>query len=578
MLALDATSTYVVSQVEGRPAYGGTPSDASVIHLIAELKTRGLKITLYPFVMMDIPAGNTLPDPWTGAAAQAAYPWRGRITCHPAPGQPGSPDGTAAAATQVDAFFGIGDPGGWNYRRLILHYAQLAANAGGVDAFLVGSELRSLTRVRSASGVYPAVTRLVELADEVKTILGSGTVVTYGADWTEYGAHVVDEDADEVRFPLDALWASAAIDAVGIDYYAPLADWRDGATHLDRQVADSIYDPAYLAGNLRGGEGYDFFYADDAARNAQTRTPITDGLGKPWIFRAKDLWNWWSNAHYERVGGVELLSPTDWVPQGKPIWLTEFGCGAVDKGANQPSTFPDPKSSEGGVPYFSNGRRDDLIQRRAIEAVLTTFDPAHGATTITNPISSVYGERMVEPSTIHLWAWDARPYPVFPAATEVWGDAAKLGGRPLAYRTARLGAARRPGRHHPEGRRHHRRRLRRAQGQRRRLCDRAADGAARGDRAVGARLCLRRLRGRGHAVVAPAWRGCGGGNFRGRPRAARRPRPGAACARARNRAAARGLGLVHRLRPRLSAERGHVAAAGRWRRARKPCRPRGGDT
>ena len=96
--------------VDGRPAYGGTPSDDSVTHLIAELKARGLKVTLYPFVMMDIPAGNALPDPWTGAASQPAYPWRGRITCDPAPGQPGSPDGTAAAATQVDAFFGVGDP------------------------------------------------------------------------------------------------------------------------------------------------------------------------------------------------------------------------------------------------------------------------------------------------------------------------------------------------------------------------------------------------------------------------------------------------------------------------------------
>ena len=125
-----------------------------------------------------------------------------------------------------------------------------------------------------------------------------------------------------------------------------------------------LYDRDYLAGNLRGGEAYDWYYADDAARTAQTRTPITDGLGKPWVFRVKDLWNLWSNPHYERVGGVELASPTAWVPQGKPIWLTELGCPAVDKGANQPSIFPDPKSSEGGVPYFSNGRRDDLIQRR----------------------------------------------------------------------------------------------------------------------------------------------------------------------------------------------------------------------
>jgi hypothetical protein len=33
---------YVVSQVNGRPAYGGTPSDDSVVHLIEELKARGL--------------------------------------------------------------------------------------------------------------------------------------------------------------------------------------------------------------------------------------------------------------------------------------------------------------------------------------------------------------------------------------------------------------------------------------------------------------------------------------------------------------------------------------------------------
>ena len=88
-------SAYVVSQVDGRPAYGGTPSDGSVRHLIAELKARGLKVTLYPFVMMDVPADNDLADPYTGAAPQPAYPWRGEITCDPAPGVDGSPDGTS---------------------------------------------------------------------------------------------------------------------------------------------------------------------------------------------------------------------------------------------------------------------------------------------------------------------------------------------------------------------------------------------------------------------------------------------------------------------------------------------------
>jgi len=412
----------VVSTAGGSAAYGGTPSDQSVSDLIAELKRRGLKITFYPFVMMDIPAGNILPDPWTGGPSQPPYPWRGRITCDPAPGQAGSPDGTAAAADQVNGFFSGGSDS-WNYRNMVLHYASLAGAAGGVDAFLIGSELKSLTRVRSASGVYPAVDALVSLAGEVKAMLGGGTAVTYGADWTEYNAHVVDPSADEVRFPLDALWACSSIDAIGIDYYAPLSDWRDGDDHLDRTLTDSTFAQSYLSGNLAGGEGYDWYYADDAARAAQSRTPITDGLGKPWIFRQKDIWNFWSQPHYERVDGAELATPTAWVPQSRPIWLTEIGCPAVDKGANQPSVFPDPKSSESGVPYFSNGARDDLIQRRYLQSALAAFDPAFGADAL-NPMSSVYGARMVEPSAIHLWAWDARPFPVFPAASELWSDAA----------------------------------------------------------------------------------------------------------------------------------------------------------
>jgi GTA TIM-barrel-like domain/Putative phage tail protein len=436
---VERTHAYLVSTVDGRPAFGGTPSDDSVTHLIADLKARGLKVTLYPLVAMDIAAGNSLPDPWTGAPSQPVYPWRGRITCDPAPGQPGSPDGTAAAGDQLDAFFGGNGADDWTYRRMVLHYAGLAADAGGVDGFVVGSELKALTRVRSASGVYPAVDQLVQLASEAKAIVGAQTAVSYAADWTEYGAHVVDAAADEVRFPLDALWASADIDAVGIDYYAPLADWRDGAGHLDRAIAASIYDKDYLAGNLQGGEAYDWYYADDAARTAQTRSDITDGLGKPWIFRAKDLWSWWANPHYERVGGAELSQPTAWAAQGKPIWFIETGCPAVDKGANQPSIFPDAKSSEAGLPYFSNGRRDDLIQRRYLETLLAALDPALGATDELNPTSTVYGGRMIDVSGIHLWTWDARPYPVFPADAVAWSDSANW--TTGHWLTGRLGSA-----------------------------------------------------------------------------------------------------------------------------------------
>jgi Gene Transfer Agent (GTA)-like protein/putative tail protein len=436
---VDRASAHLVSRVNGRPAFGGTPSDQSVRDLIAELKARGIKVTLYPFLMMDIASNNSLPDPSTGAGSQPAYPWRGRITCDPAPGRGGSPDGTAGAAAQVDAFFS-GGADGWNYRNFILHYATLAAGAGGVDAFMIGSELKALTRVRSASGLYPAVNALASLADEVKAIAGIGTIVTYGADWTEYGAHVVDAAASEVRFPLDTLWASSSIDAVGIDYYAPLADWRGTGGERDAMLTDNPYRLSYLAGNLAGGEAYDWFYADDDARDAQARSLISDGLGKPWTFRQKDLWNFWSQPHVERVGGVELAHATAWIPQSKPIWLTEVGCPAVDKGANQPSVFPDPKSSEAGLPHYSSGDRDDLIQRRYLEAVLGAFDPAFGDASL-NPMSAVYGGRMIAPNGIHLWTWDARPYPAFPASTDTWSDAAnwetghwltgRLGSTPL---------------------------------------------------------------------------------------------------------------------------------------------------
>ncbi|HEY8064645.1 MAG TPA: glycoside hydrolase/phage tail family protein [Methylosinus sp.] len=412
---LSRASARLVSQIAGRAAFGGTPSDASVRAAIVDLRARGLSVVFYPFLMMDVPPGNSLPDPHTGTIGQPAFPWRGRIACDPAPGRAGTVDGTSEAAAQVAAFF-------TQYRGFILHYADLCVAAGGVDAFLIGSELVDLTRIRSAAGVYPAVAALESLAAEVKLALSSGTKIGYAADWTEYGAHV--PTAGELRFPLDSLWGSAAIDFVGIDVYWPLSDWRDGADHLDAQIASSVHDVDYLAARVGGGEGFDWFYASDADRRSQTRTPIGDALGKPWTFRVKDLVAWWSNAHYERVGGAELDAATGWTPQGKPIWIVETGCPAVDRGANAPNVFPDAHSSEGGLPHFSRGGRDDLMQARFLEAMIAHFDPMAAGGDARNPVSVVYGGRMVDASRIHVWCWDARPFPAFPGCSDVWADAA----------------------------------------------------------------------------------------------------------------------------------------------------------
>lgn len=426
-----------VSLVDGLPAYGGAPSDAAIIRIIHELGARGLKVTLYPFVMMDIAPDNFRPDPRDPENGQPPFPWRGRMTCDPAPGVAGSPDGTAVAADQIARFFGDATPAQflpyfatvmflgapqWSYRRFILHYATLAAMAGGVDAFVTGSEFVGLTRVRGVEG-YPAADQFAALAGDVRAIVGAGCKLVYAADWTEYGAHVRNDGAD-VDFPLDVVWASPHVDAIGVDYYPPVSDWRDSAGHADAALADNIYDLDYLTDRLGAGEAFEWFYASEADRAIQRRTPIVDGMwNKPWIYRAKDLASWWSNPHVRRAGGVEI-GATAWIPASKPIWLMEIGVPAVDKGTNGPNVFPDPKSAENAMPPMSRGFRDDLVQIRGLQAIIRRFDPASGAQDAWNPLSPIYGGRMVDPSRIYVWAWDARPFPAFPAMSDVWGDAA----------------------------------------------------------------------------------------------------------------------------------------------------------
>lgn len=101
----------------------------------------------------------------------------------------------------------------------------------------------------------------------------------------------------------------------------------------------------------------------------------------------------------------------------------EIGCPAVDKGANQPNVFVDPKSSENALPYFSRGVRDDLMQGRFLNAFRDAFDwTKSGYVSGLNPISSLTGERMVSLDHIFVYCWDARPYPAFPYEATYWGD------------------------------------------------------------------------------------------------------------------------------------------------------------
>lgn len=430
-----------VSLHDSMSAYGGTPSDKSVIEAVRALRARGLKVSFYPFIMMDIPTGNELPDPY-GSERQSPYPWRGRITCHPARGRAGSPDKTGLAREQIDAFAGTahpgqfvcngdsiafsGNPSEWSFRRHILHYAHLASAAGGIDGFIIGSEMPGLTGVRAENNTFPFVEKLTELAADVRAILGQNTKITYGADWTEYFGYHPGDGSGDVFFHLDSLWSNPAINCVGIDNYMPLSDWRDeNASATEAGASSAPYDIRVLRDGITSGEGFDWYYASDDDRRKRKHSEIRDGAyGKDWIFRYKDLVGWWSNQHFNRIGGVEESSPTAWVPGSKPFHFTELGCAAVDKGPNQPNVFPDPKSVENGAPYFSNGGRSDLAQYRFLLAHHQHWQEGGKAH---NPVSPLYGGPMVDPREICVWAWDLRPFPAFPVETGVWGDSANWG-------------------------------------------------------------------------------------------------------------------------------------------------------
>ena len=373
---LERHEAHLISRVGGSdaPAYGGTPSDESVRQAVAELQARGLEVTLYPFVFMDA----------------AGYPWRGRVA-----GRDG-----AQAGADVAAMFGAVD--GWGLRRMALHYARLAAETGA-DGLLIGSEMRGLTLTRDADGSFPAVEAFRALAAECRAVVGPGVKLSYAADWSEYAGL---RAGDEARFHLDPLWADPAIDYVGIDWYPPLGDWRAGDGGVDGAAWAGPDDAGYLAVQVAGGEGFDWFYASDADRTAQVRTPIVDTAhGEHWLYRVKDLAGWWGHAHHERIAGVRQAAPTAWTPGMKPIRLTEFGCAAVNRGGNAPNLFQDPKSTENALPPHSTGARDDRMQRRAMEALLN-----HHA-----------GSAMVE--AMDAWCWDARPWPAFPGRADVWADA-----------------------------------------------------------------------------------------------------------------------------------------------------------
>ncbi|HXT06219.1 MAG TPA: glycoside hydrolase TIM-barrel-like domain-containing protein [Roseiarcus sp.] len=471
---------------DGTFVYAGTPSDASIVRCLRDLKTRGFKVVFYPFLLM----------------TAAGLPWRGEISY--------APDLSSAATAAVEAFLGpataaeftrdavnltvayAGSATDWSYRRMILHYAHLCVVAGGVDLFVLGSELRGLetirgpawTRAGTTDGAghaiwdYPFVAGLAQLASDVRGVFDAAglarslatltNLIAYSADWSSWMGY--QHAGENGQWPhLDSLYASSAIDYVSFDNYLPLSDWTTGTGGLDAANwqappppswptaspstrgfglggAPTIDSIAYLQANIEGGEKFDWYYADAANAGAaddpkgsglivsapqgdratQTRQPYAAGQQ---ILANKQLRWWWSHPHYAIYdagsGWTAQGAQTPWAPQSKPLLFLEYGIPSVDKGTNQPNLFYSPSSNASGTPYWSiwsSAAGGGLKPLRDDTISEMALDAIYSYWQANN--ASVGGVAMIQWAFSCVWNWDARPFPAFPTLSSVWGDAA----------------------------------------------------------------------------------------------------------------------------------------------------------
>ena len=394
----------------------------------------GWKVDLRPFVMMDIPAGDALMI--RGPARRAArLSRRGGSPSIPRR-RAGTVDRSAAggrrdrilrgaprrrdfcAAAPRSLYWG---PDRWSPRRFVLHYA-------GSRHRRRRRRLHPLVRVarpdaRSRRRRRVAMTdALISLADACAPCSGRRRSSTYAADWTRMAALATAPGG--YVFPLDALWASAT------SIWSPSIGFRrspTGATALStstprRRAAPADAGLSRLAG--RAGEAFDGTTPTRRSCGAAPRAIVDGAYGEPWVCRARYSCGWWSKPHVARRRRRDD-GRTAWRQPHEADLAAELGCPPSTRAPTAPTRFP-----------MSSPRRRAAARSRSARATISRR-PRHrrDARSFRFRIafrrvpaiafSPVYGGRMLDVARIRVWAWDARPFPAFPALrSAVWGDAA----------------------------------------------------------------------------------------------------------------------------------------------------------
>ena len=138
---------------------------------------------------------------------------------------------------------------------MVLHYAHACGGRG--------RRRRLPDRLRVArpharalgAGVYPAVTALADARRRREGhARGGNTIVSYAADWTEYGgASSLTTARARYAFRSTRCGPRRRSTSSASTIYAPLADWRDGANTSIAALASSTTTAPISRAQYRGG-------------------------------------------------------------------------------------------------------------------------------------------------------------------------------------------------------------------------------------------------------------------------------------------------------------------------------------
>ncbi len=193
----------------------------------------------------------------------------------------------------------------------------------------------------------------------------AGSPVTYAADWSEYFGHQPPDGSGDAIFHLDPLWSDANIDAVALDNYWPLSDWRRRLRRTSTRLLKAGWD-ADRDHRLRLPDGRIFAAAKDMTGITQARPTATgksarrlptEDMASPGFTATRTSGAGGATSISTESSGVESLYADSLGFESKPIWFTELGCPSIDKGSNQPNVFYDPKSSESARSLFLERQR-----------------------------------------------------------------------------------------------------------------------------------------------------------------------------------------------------------------------------